>query len=243
MSRKIFPQHNEVKKLREFNGWSQEWMAQAADISKRTYQRIEAGEGCSVETLKSIASVFEVNFKELLPIPEHISEDGIGIFEGFQASWWRLILLLLRKVLIKPLLVTFIGISVIVSSGLLAYGLHKSELVYIDAFVPMTGAEIAAMDARIDRLNKENPNRSKSLSTKKDRAVLTEAQEYRQWLVLITILAFLPWLLAVVFYFNNVTYSRDWYHLVEKPINLKCTALGRAITTKFSRSHSSTQEG
>ncbi len=54
-----------IQKLRLKRGWSQQQLAQASGLSARTIQRIEAGQPASVETLKSIASVFEVDFSTL----------------------------------------------------------------------------------------------------------------------------------------------------------------------------------
>tara|TARA_R110002073_G_scaffold37621_6_gene108390 strand:+ start:3860 stop:4276 length:417 start_codon:yes stop_codon:yes gene_type:complete len=54
-----------VKKLREKNSWSQEQLAQLTGVSLRTIQRVEAGNKASLETLKSLASVFEVELSKL----------------------------------------------------------------------------------------------------------------------------------------------------------------------------------
>tara|TARA_R110002110_G_scaffold152003_1_gene344447 strand:+ start:647 stop:1063 length:417 start_codon:yes stop_codon:yes gene_type:complete len=54
-----------VKKLREKSKWSQEQLAQLAGVSLRTVQRVEAGNKASLETLKSLASVFEVELSKL----------------------------------------------------------------------------------------------------------------------------------------------------------------------------------
>ncbi|WP_069946474.1 helix-turn-helix domain-containing protein [Microbulbifer aggregans] len=54
-----------VKKLREKRNWSQEQLAQLAGLSLRTIQRVEAGNKASLETLKSLASVFEVELSKL----------------------------------------------------------------------------------------------------------------------------------------------------------------------------------
>ncbi|POZ62052.1 2TM domain-containing protein [Chromobacterium alticapitis] len=51
-----------IQKLRLQRGWSQQ---QLAGLSVRTIQRIERGQGASVESLKSLASVFEIDFSEL----------------------------------------------------------------------------------------------------------------------------------------------------------------------------------
>lgn len=58
-----------VQKLRLKHGWSQQQLADAAGLSVRTVQRIEAGYCASTETLKSLAAVFEVDFSTLNPEP------------------------------------------------------------------------------------------------------------------------------------------------------------------------------
>ena len=56
-----------IQKLRLKRGWSQQQLAQASGLSARTIQRIEAGDPASVETLKSLAAVFEIDFSTLNP--------------------------------------------------------------------------------------------------------------------------------------------------------------------------------
>ena len=55
-----------IQKLRLKRGWSQQQLAEAAGLSARTIQRVEAGHPASIETLKSIAAVFEVDFSTLI---------------------------------------------------------------------------------------------------------------------------------------------------------------------------------
>ena len=50
-----------VRKLRLRNGWSQDQLAEFADVSVRTIQRIERGHKPSLETAKALAAVFEVH--------------------------------------------------------------------------------------------------------------------------------------------------------------------------------------
>ena len=54
-----------VQKLRLQRGWSQEQLAELSGLSVRTVQRIERGLPASTETLKSLASVFEIDFSTL----------------------------------------------------------------------------------------------------------------------------------------------------------------------------------
>ncbi|NNC99639.1 MAG: Pr2TM family membrane protein [Gammaproteobacteria bacterium] len=54
-----------VRKLRLQRGWSQEQLAQMSGLSIRTVQRIERGEQASLESMKSLAAVFEIDFSNL----------------------------------------------------------------------------------------------------------------------------------------------------------------------------------
>jgi XRE family transcriptional regulator, regulator of sulfur utilization len=50
-----------VRKLRLQRGWSQDQLAEFTGLSVRTIQRLERGQKPSLETSKSLASVFEVD--------------------------------------------------------------------------------------------------------------------------------------------------------------------------------------
>ena len=54
-----------VQKLRLQKGWSQQQLADLSGLSVRTIQRIEQGQSASVESLKSLAAVFEIDFSTL----------------------------------------------------------------------------------------------------------------------------------------------------------------------------------
>ncbi len=54
-----------VRKLRLQRGWTQDQLAEFAGISVRSVQRIERGADASLETLKSLAAVFEVDVDTL----------------------------------------------------------------------------------------------------------------------------------------------------------------------------------
>ncbi|QIL21822.1 helix-turn-helix domain-containing protein [Thermomonas sp. HDW16] len=54
-----------VQKLRLQYGWSQQQLAELSGLSVRTIQRIERGMPASTETLKSLASIFEIDFNQL----------------------------------------------------------------------------------------------------------------------------------------------------------------------------------
>lgn len=59
-----------VQKLRLQRGWSQQQLAELGGLSVRTIQRIESGQPASTETLKSLASVFEIEFSQLSSEPD-----------------------------------------------------------------------------------------------------------------------------------------------------------------------------
>ena len=59
-----------IQKLRLKRGWSQQQLADVSGTSLRTIQRIEAGATPSLETLKSLASVFETTIEDLRGEPE-----------------------------------------------------------------------------------------------------------------------------------------------------------------------------
>ena len=54
-----------LRTLRLQRGWSQDNLAQLSGLSIRTIQRFEQGENASLETLKSLAAVFEVSIQDL----------------------------------------------------------------------------------------------------------------------------------------------------------------------------------
>ena len=54
-----------IQKLRLQHGWSQEQLAELSGLSPRTIQRLEKGQAASVESLKALAAVFEVDFNRL----------------------------------------------------------------------------------------------------------------------------------------------------------------------------------
>lgn len=54
----------DIKKMRLDRHWSQEQLAEMSGLSTRTIQRIENGENAGLESLKSLAAVFETNITD-----------------------------------------------------------------------------------------------------------------------------------------------------------------------------------
>lgn len=66
----ITPDAVKIKKWREDRSWSQEHLAEAADISLRTIQRVENGKGASRETIMALAAAFNVDVMALTIDPQ-----------------------------------------------------------------------------------------------------------------------------------------------------------------------------
>jgi transcriptional regulator with XRE-family HTH domain len=58
-----------IRKLRKEKGWTQQQLAELADVSLRTIQRIEKSGVTSMETSSALCAVFEVERKFIM-IPE-----------------------------------------------------------------------------------------------------------------------------------------------------------------------------
>ena len=54
----------DIKKLRLELHWSQDQLSEMSGLSIRTIQRIENGENAGLESLKSLAAVFEINIAD-----------------------------------------------------------------------------------------------------------------------------------------------------------------------------------
>jgi transcriptional regulator with XRE-family HTH domain len=54
-----------IKKLRLQRGWSQEHLSLLSGLSVRTIQRIEKGQKAGLESLKSLAAVFDIQLMEI----------------------------------------------------------------------------------------------------------------------------------------------------------------------------------
>lgn len=68
-----------VRRLREKRSWSQEQLATMSGLSTRTIQRIESGNKASLESLKALASVFEIDISKL--------QEEIIVIDKTSAGW------------------------------------------------------------------------------------------------------------------------------------------------------------
>jgi len=65
MASTLRPDGKKIRSLRLQKGWPQDHLAQVAEVSPRTIQRVESGGNASFETMRSIASAFELDVHEL----------------------------------------------------------------------------------------------------------------------------------------------------------------------------------
>jgi len=68
MSKQDYPLANNLKKLREKKGFSQDRLAKLADVANNTIIKIEQGENINptLETLKKVAKALDVSVDELI---------------------------------------------------------------------------------------------------------------------------------------------------------------------------------
>lgn len=67
---------NVIRDEREKRAWTQEQLAEIAGIGPRTLQRVEAEHRASLETLRAVAEVFDLEYEELLERAASTQEAG-----------------------------------------------------------------------------------------------------------------------------------------------------------------------
>lgn len=84
-----------IKRLRDKHNWSQEQLALMSGLSVRTIQRIESGNKASLESLKALASVFEVELSTLTEEIIMIDKESASWLK--QPNWFKLSMLGVTK--------------------------------------------------------------------------------------------------------------------------------------------------
>ena len=69
----LTPDKVRIIKMRLDRAWSQEQLAEISMISTRSIQHLGAGNSSSLEMLRSLASAFEVHFKDLLNMVMYVA--------------------------------------------------------------------------------------------------------------------------------------------------------------------------
>lgn len=99
---------NLIKKLRAAKNWSQEQLSEACGLSLRTIQRLENGDNASIESVRALAAVFEIDPNELIisekdsaMTPIDAMKQGLLQFGDFTGTatryeyWWFFLFVLL----------------------------------------------------------------------------------------------------------------------------------------------------
>lgn len=78
-----------IRKLRLQRGWSQDQLAQFSGLSVRTIQRIERGQNAGLDSLKSLAAVFDVHVSELQQETDMAEEIKLNYDENHAIEYVR----------------------------------------------------------------------------------------------------------------------------------------------------------
>ncbi|MQR00322.1 helix-turn-helix domain-containing protein [Glaciimonas soli] len=109
-----------IQKLRLQRGWSQQQLAELSDLSVRTIQRIEQGQGASMESLRSLASVFEVDFSTLYsesePTMNSNLNQGLTAEETLALDHVRQLKKFYRSILLYVVIISFLAVVNYMSS-------------------------------------------------------------------------------------------------------------------------------
>jgi transcriptional regulator with XRE-family HTH domain len=117
-----------IKRLRQRKNWSQEQLSVMSGLSLRTIQRIESGNKASLESLKSLAAVFEVDIstleQEIMTIDKESPEWKQNPF-WLRALFWGSNKLWLQKRTEALIFEAFIILIALVTIGLAIF--HPDE--------------------------------------------------------------------------------------------------------------------
>ena len=79
-----------IQQLRLEKGWSQQQLSEISGVSGRTIQRVESGQSCSMETLKSLVAAFDVDYLTLYHgVESNNDADGFQKTQGVAGTSQR----------------------------------------------------------------------------------------------------------------------------------------------------------
>lgn len=128
-----------VLQLRTSAAWSQEQLAQKANLSARTVQRIERGESASLESVRTLAAVFDIAAEELLAEP---------LRTHFTAPWGR-------KLQLTTLAFVALFVVIIMRAGPYASWVLIAVLL-LAGFLSVRGYSVVDGDVLVHRLGWSN---------------------------------------------------------------------------------------
>ena len=130
-----------VRKLRLQKGWSQDQLAQLSGLSIRTIQRIERGNKAGLESLKSLAAVFEIELSKLnqdVTMTKHDLDEEMAIeyvrdIKGFYSHLLEYVVVVLGLLILNLILtpdnlwVKWVALGW--GIGVLSHGLNTFEVI------------------------------------------------------------------------------------------------------------------
>jgi len=120
-----------VRRLRDKNGWSQEQLAEFSGLNVRTVQRVESGQKASLETLKCLASVFEVDLETLT---EEITVIDKDTAEWKEQPWWFRANMLGVKTRTHVFAIEMVLLVAGIASWLISPNLFSTPLIFLSAY-------------------------------------------------------------------------------------------------------------
>jgi transcriptional regulator with XRE-family HTH domain len=105
-----------IQKLRLQRGWSQEQLAEVSGLSVRTVQRLERGQPGSLESLKALAAVFEIDLNRLQETAMDAPQSDVRPDEALALAHVRKV-----KAFYLHLMQYVVVISVLAAVNLLSY--------------------------------------------------------------------------------------------------------------------------
>ena len=129
-----------IQKLRLQRGWSQEQLAEMSGLSVRTIQRLEKGQTASLDSLKSLASVFEIDIQQLQG--DQMMKDNHISLEEKQEKQALNYAKRLREFYLRAIILAFILLILTILNGLtssywwvtwvaLSFAIHLAILAFV----------------------------------------------------------------------------------------------------------------
>jgi transcriptional regulator with XRE-family HTH domain len=123
---------DKIKSLRQQRAWSQAQLAEVANISIRTVQRVELIGRCSQKTLLALASAFEIDVSELTSLLREPLDDYsfyiLGI--GFSTDWLKPRTALILSILLISPAIYFVGSAILKYTFGISFFFDPLEIFY-----------------------------------------------------------------------------------------------------------------
>ena len=196
-----------VAELRKKRGWTQEVLAEKANITVRTVQRIENGTDVSLDTLASISNALLVPVSELF---ESIEEEAKEV-EIMDMSKEQLIQLKYRQTITVSITLLVIAAILLVMSILgveineLASGYNTtlSWLAWVSLLLLLIGLANYYLGVKLNEMLDQKYPLTKGIKLKEKKELFENFWQFFSiyWLMIFPIFGFITWFIS---FFNNL---------------------------------------